>query len=254
MLSRSPLRRPEIAVAPTPAPVIPESSKWNFDFYFDSASGSDFQTRYDALRQKQISGKRPNGLCYFGTAPAYADSSFKAGAFLHPMEESPYGLSLHSITANASDGISAQVGLLANDCGLASLEGSFTMKRVWAKPGDASVELFEGEVRVKIGCASMYSSRGFGRGTSEQLTFTAIRKKNAAGEEVGLGPRKCESGPLSRGSGGGRFGGGVYGGFDDDGFDDFSDEDKSDDEDSDGNVKGSLRWHYKRHQDGIYNY
>ncbi|KAJ7439316.1 hypothetical protein FB451DRAFT_148409 [Mycena latifolia] len=41
-------------------------------------------------------------------------------------------------------------------------------------------------------------------------------------------------------------------GFSDDGLG-FSDE-ESDGEDSDGNVKGSLRWHYRRHKMGIYNY
>jgi hypothetical protein len=125
------------------------------------------------------------------------------------MEESPFKLSLHSITANASDGISAHVGLLADDCGIASLDGSFKMKRVWAKPDDASIELFEGEAHVKIVHGSMYSSRGHGRGTSRQLPFTAIRKKNAEGEEVGLGPRKCESGSHSHGGGGGHGGGGF---------------------------------------------
>ncbi|KAJ7485262.1 hypothetical protein FB451DRAFT_51235 [Mycena latifolia] len=254
----------ENVVAPTPAPLIPETPKYegNFDFYFDGASGVDFQKRYDALRQKQIEGKRPNGLCYFGTAPAYADSSFESGAFVHPMEEMPLGLALHSITT-AANGISAQVGLLENDCGIAALDGNFKMKRVWAKPGDASVELFEGEVRVKIGYGSMYSSRGFGRGTSNELAFTAIRKRNAAGEEVGLGPRKCEASPLARGGGGGSssYGGGLFDdlGFSDDGLG-FSDDDlgfsdeESDGEDSDGNVKGSLRWHYRRHKMGIYNY
>ncbi|KAJ7213937.1 hypothetical protein GGX14DRAFT_444647 [Mycena pura] len=245
---------PEIAVATTPAPSISEAPKYegNFDFYFDSASGADFQKRYDVLRQKQIAGK-PHGLCYFGAGPSYADSSFETAAFVHPMEEMPIGLALHSITTAPATGISAQVGLLANDCGIATLNGTFTMKRVWAKPDDASIELFEGSVRVKIGYGSMYSSRGFGRGMNNELAFTAIRKRNAKGEEVGLGPRKCEGGPLSHGGGG--SGSGSYGGrlFDSDDDLGLSDE-ESDGEDSDGNVKGSLRWHYRRHKMGIYDY
>ncbi|KAJ7244380.1 hypothetical protein B0H12DRAFT_1325583 [Mycena haematopus] len=236
-----------VTVTPPPVPATSGAPKYegNFDFFFDNASGTDYQKRYDVLRQKQIAGKRPNGLCYFGAAPAYTDSSFETSAFVHPMEEMPLGLVLHSITTTSVMGISAEVGLLANDCGIATLNGKFTMKRIWTKPDDASVELFEGSVRVKIGYGSMYSSRGFGRGTSDELPFTAIRKRDAKGEEVGLGPRKCEAGPLSHGSS--SYGRGLLDDFG------FSDE-ESDGEDSDGNVKGSLRWHYRRHKMGIYNY
>ncbi|KAJ7684289.1 hypothetical protein DFH06DRAFT_1312731 [Mycena polygramma] len=250
------------APAPTPASAPSDAPKYegNFDFFFDGACacGTDFQKRYDDLRQKQIAGNRPNGLCYFGPAPARADSSFETAAFLHPMEETPLGLALHSITVTATGGVSAQVGLLENNCGISTLKGNFSMKRVWAKPGDASVELFEGELSVKIGYGAMYSSRGFGRGTSNDLSFTAIRKRNAAGEETGLGPRKCEAGPLSHGSGSHSYGGGLFDdlGFSDDDVDSdgfgFSEE-ESDAEDSDGNAKGSLRWHYRRSKMGIYN-
>jgi hypothetical protein len=164
----------------------------------------------------------------------------------------PWELSLHSITANASNGLSAKVGLLAgSDCGVSSLSGTFKMTRVWAQSGDASAELFEGEVSVKIGYAGMYSRRGHGRGTDKTLRFAAVRaKRDAASTELGLGPRKCQGGSLSHGSGGG--GGYGYGSF---GFSDvgFSD-DESDGEDSDGNVKGSLRRHYRRHKLGIYDY
>jgi hypothetical protein len=180
------------------------------------------------------------------------------------MEEMPLGLALYSVTTTAAGGLSAQVGLLEDDCGIAAVSGSFTMRRVWAKPGpgDAEVELFEGEVHVKVSYGSMYSSRGFGRGRDNRLAFTGIRKRDAKGEEVGLGPRKCEvshgggggsgyghGGGSSYGRGGGRssYGGGF---FDDLGFS----EEESDGEDSDGNVKGSLRWHYRRSKMGIYNY
>lgn len=169
--------------------------------------------------------KKDNSGRFYLPSPAESDKEgmFDSPGVYDPMEEAGYDLLLNEITPTErlsftpvelekfadpdgtrpphAPGVTVNVEMLEDHCGIKSASGSMKLKRVWDKSVNTSPpseggaaheytghqELFELYFKFDVKFSGLYSRKGHGSGQNFRYAFWAVRaRRDKDGKEVGL--------------------------------------------------------------------
>lgn len=201
-------------------PVFPPQFTGNFDLYdmrlpflqnpylSEGSSKPNHEAVYKTILTYQAKNDR-SARCYLSSS-ILDNSRFECAGMLEPFSEEPFDIAINSLepctTLSFSEdeldlfvsqharpdapGVSGEMELEEDSCGIDDASGVFKLERVWTTFGDAGelLELFEGVASFNVSYSGLYRRKGHGPGQDVEFAMWGVRARVVDGKELGLHP------------------------------------------------------------------
>ncbi|KAF7971572.1 hypothetical protein HWV62_20820 [Athelia sp. TMB] len=201
-------------------PVQPPKFTGNFDLYdmrlpflqkpylSEGSSKPNHEAVYKTILTYQAKNDR-SARCYL-SASILDNSRFECAGMLEPFSEEPFDIVINSLepcatlsfsedeldlfisqhTRPDAPGVSGEMELEEDSCGIDDASGVFKLERVWTMSGDGGelLELYEGVASFHVSYSGLYRRKGHGPGQDVEFAMWGVRARVVDGKEVGLRP------------------------------------------------------------------